>query len=124
MKIKDRWIKSKLSEFIEIEMGQSPKSEFYNNQGLGMPFLQGNRTFGDRYPYFDTYCTDNKKMALKKDVIMSLRAPVADLNIATENISIGRGVCALRAKNSQNQFLYYLKLVEPLTLFHLLLSYL
>lgn len=108
MKIKNRWIKSKLSKFIEIEMGQSPKSEFYNNQGLGMPFLQGNRTFGDRYPYFDTYCIDNKKIALKKDIIMSVRAPVGDLNIATEDISIGRGVCALRAKNNQNQFLYYL----------------
>lgn len=108
MKIKNRWIKSKLGEFIEIEMGQSPKSEFYNNQGLGMPFLQGNRTFGDRYPYFDTYCIENKKIALEKDVIMSVRAPVGDLNIATEDISIGRGVCALRAKNNQNQFLYYL----------------
>lgn len=108
MKIKNRWIKSKLSKFIEIEMGQSPKSEFYNNQGLGMPFLQGNRTFGDRYPYFDTYCIDNKKIALKKDIIMSVRAPVGDLNIATEDISIGRGVCALRAKNNQNQFLYHL----------------
>ncbi|MEQ3307325.1 restriction endonuclease subunit S [Fusobacterium varium] len=108
MKIKDGWIKSKLDKFIEIVMGQSPKSEFYNNQGIGMPFLQGNRTFGERFPYFDTYCTQNKKIANKEDIIMSVRAPVGDLNIATQDISIGRGVCALKAKNNQNQFLYYL----------------
>lgn len=103
------WKEVKLGEIIEIEMGQSPKSEFYNQTGEGLPFLQGNRTFGDKYPYFDTYCTENKKIANTNDVIMSVRAPVGDLNIAQTKISLGRGVCAMRLKGEQNSnYLFYL----------------
>lgn len=103
------WREVKLEDIIEIEMGQSPKSEFYNQTGEGLPFLQGNRTFGDKYPYFDTYCTENKKIANKNDVIMSVRAPVGDLNIAQTQISLGRGVCAMRLKGEQNSnYLFYL----------------
>lgn len=103
------WREVKLEEIIEIEMGQSPKSEFYNSEMLGLPFLQGNRTFGDKYPFFDTYCTQNKKIAQKNDVIMSVRAPVGDLNIAPTELSLGRGVCAMRLKKSDdNEYLFYL----------------
>ena len=102
------WKEVKLEEIINIEMGQSPKSEFYNSKCKGLPFLQGNRTFGDKYPSFDTYCTDIKKIAQTDDVIMSVRAPVGDLNIATEKICIGRGVCAMSMKNQNNMYLFYL----------------
>jgi type I restriction enzyme S subunit len=102
------WVEVKLEEIINIEMGQSPKSEFYNTEGKGLPFLQGNRTFGDKYPTFDTFCTDIKRKANQGDVIMSVRAPVGDLNIATENICIGRGVCAMNMKNHNNMYLFYL----------------
>lgn len=54
----NNWKKCKLGDIAEITMGQSPKSEFYNFDNIGMPFLQGNRTFGRKYPYFDTYCTE------------------------------------------------------------------
>ena len=105
----DGWKEVKLEEIIDITMGQSPKSEYYNSTGEGLPFLQGNRTFGEKTPYFDTYCTENKKIAEKNDVIMSVRAPVGDLNIAPTTISIGRGVCAMRLRNSNdNNYLYYL----------------
>lgn len=104
-----KWREARLGDIIEIEMGQSPKSEFYNSERLGLPFLQGNRTFGYKYPFFDTYCTQNKKIARKNDVIMSVRAPVGDLNIATTEISLGRGVCAMRLKKSDdNEYLFYL----------------
>ena len=47
----------KLQDIVDVTMGQSPKSEFYNNDGEGVPFLQGNRTFGFKYPTFDTFTT-------------------------------------------------------------------
>lgn len=93
---------------VVINMGQSPKSEFYNNDGIGMPFLQGNRTFGFKYPYYDTYCSDIKKIAEKSDVLFSVRAPVGDVNIATERVCIGRGLASLRMKNGNQEYLYYL----------------
>ena len=101
-------MKYKLSDIADITMGQSPKSEFYNSEGNGLPFLQGNRTFGDRYPTFDTWTTSPTKIAEAGDVIMSVRAPVGDLNITPVKMCLGRGVCSIRAKNGCQDFIYYL----------------
>ncbi len=101
-------MKVRLEEIADVTMGQSPKSEFYNSVGEGMPFLQGNRTFGEKYPTFDVFTTAPLKKARAGDVIMSVRAPVGDVNVVCENICLGRGVCALRMKNGNQEFLYYL----------------
>ena len=102
------WRTVELKSIAEVIMGQSPKSEFYNQDGKGMPFLQGNKTFGDKYPSFELFTTSIKKVAEKDSVLMSVRAPVGDLNIAQEDICIGRGVCSIKMKNGYNEFLYYL----------------
>lgn len=102
------WKKYKLGEIADINMGQSPKSEYYNTLGDGIAFLQGNRTFGFKNPAFDTYTTLATKTAQAGDVIMSVRAPVGDLNITPINICIGRGLCSIRMKNNNQEFLYYL----------------
>lgn len=101
-------MKYKLGEIVDITLGQSPKSEYYNKEGKGYPFLQGNRTFGFKYPTFDTYTTMLTKLAKSGDVIMSVRAPVGDLNITPVDICLGRGVCSLRMKNGNQDFLYYM----------------
>lgn len=106
------WNTYKLHQVATVNMGQSPKSIYYNNEGIGLPFMQGNRTFGIKYPLIDTWCTDPKKTADKGDVLMSVRAPVGDLNIAPVKISIGRGLSSLKMKNGNNDFLYYLLLKE------------
>lgn len=98
----------RLEEICEINMGQSPKSEYYNTEGQGLPFLQGNRTFGSKYPTFDTYTTLATKVAEAGDVIMSVRAPVGDVNITPLKMCLGRGVCGLRHKDGEQEFLYYL----------------
>ena len=102
------WKTVELKSIANVTMGQSPKSEFYNDNFEGMPFLQGNKTFGDKYPSFELYTTSIKKVAEKSSVLMSVRAPVGDLNIAKEDICIGRGVCGLQMKKGDNEFLYYL----------------
>lgn len=101
-------MKYKLKEIVDITMGQSPKSTYYNKVGSGYPFLQGNRTFGYKYPIFDTYTTVMTKHAKAGDVIMSVRAPVGDLNITPVDICLGRGVCSLRMKNGNQDFLFYM----------------
>ena len=102
------WKTVELKSIANVIMGQSPKSEFYNDNFEGMPFLQGNKTFGDKYPSFELYTTSIKKVAEKSSVLMSVRAPVGDLNVANEDICIGRGVCGLQMKKGDNEFLYYL----------------
>lgn len=98
----------RLEEIADVIMGQSPKSENYNTEKKGLPFLQGNRTFGFKYPIFDTYTTVAPKIARAGDVIMSVRAPVGELNVAPVNVCLGRGVCSLRMKNGNQSFLFYL----------------
>lgn len=95
----------KLSEIADVIAGQSPESKFYCNAGT--PFLQGNRTFGRLYPTIDTYTTSVTKLAKIDDILVSVRAPVGDLNIAPIDLCIGRGLAAIRPQKVSSEFLYY-----------------
>ncbi|MBP2028760.1 type I restriction enzyme S subunit [Acetoanaerobium pronyense] len=106
--IPNDWELKKLIDEVVITMGQSPKSEFYNTTSEGVPFMQGRTTFGEKFHSIDTWCTDPKRFAQKNDVLMSVRAPVGDVNIATRDLCIGRGLCSLRMENGNNEYLYYL----------------
>lgn len=97
---------TKLSSIATVLQGQSPESKYYSDSE-GIPFLQGNRTFGSLYPSFDTFTEKVTKLAQKGDVLMSVRAPVGALNFAPCDLCIGRGLASLRAKNSDNKFIYY-----------------
>lgn len=57
------WRDTTLGDICKINMGQSPKSEHYNYEKQGLPFLQGNRTFGAKYPTFDTYTNISLQIA-------------------------------------------------------------
>ena len=107
-KIPEDWEVKELQEEVDVNMGQSPKSEFYNESGEGYLFMQGVRTFGEKYPTFDTYTTQITKEAKAGSVLFSVRAPVGEVNITEKNLCIGRGLSALNMKNGNNEFLYYL----------------
>lgn len=107
-KLPEEWKEVKLGEIIDLTMGQSPKSEYYNEKKEGTPFLQGNSTFGIKYPEIERYTTKVTRLAKKGDILMSVRAPVGDLNISNMDICIGRGLCSMRMLNGQQEFLYYL----------------
>ena len=96
----------KLSEIADVVAGQSPESIYYSNIE-GVPFLQGNRTFGTLYPSIDTYTSKVTKLAKKDEVLMSVRAPVGDLNFAPCDLCIGRGLASIKAKDGNNKFIYY-----------------
>lgn len=98
----------KLKEIAEIIMGQSPKGSSYNSEHKGLPFLQGNRTFGRIYPTIDTWTTEPIKIVEKDSILMSVRAPVGALNIANHDVCIGRGLCSIKMKNGNSKYLFYL----------------
>jgi type I restriction enzyme S subunit len=89
-------------------MGQSPPSTTYNKDGKGLPFFQGIKDFGFRYPNPSVYCSAPRKIAEPGDVLFSVRAPIGELNIALERSCIGRGIAALRYNFGSNNFLFYL----------------
>ena len=103
------WPTKKLGEIAEVIMGQSPPSSSYNERGEGLPFFQGKAEFGEIYPTPVKYCSSPSRIAEAKDILISVRAPVGNINIAREKSCVGRGLGALRAKkNILNQmFLFY-----------------
>jgi len=102
------WETNKLARIADLTMGQSPKSEFYNDSGEGLPFNQGVGTYGERFPKRKTYCTVNGRKAQKGDILLSVRAPVGRLNIADCEMIIGRGLAAICHKERLNSYLFYL----------------
>lgn len=106
-KIPEGWEVKRLGEICNIIMGQSPKSEFYNTTGEGLPFHQGVKDFGKRFPTHTTYCTIDNRIAEKGDILLSVRAPVGRLNIANTKLIIGRGLSSLRQKENLQSFLFY-----------------
>jgi len=102
------WEVGKLSDIADIIMGQSPLGSSYNTVQEGMVFYQGRTDFGYRFPTSRVYTTQPSRIAEKGDILLSVRAPVGDLNIANENCCIGRGLASLRSKQNVSSYLYYL----------------
>ena len=99
------WEVKQLGGMCHVIMGLSPKSEFYNETGDGLPFHQGVTDFGERFPMDRVYCTIQKRVAEADDILFSVRAPVGRINIANKKVVIGRGLSAIRSKNGNQAFL-------------------
>lgn len=92
----------------QLVMGQSPASETYNTFGRGLPFYQGKADFGLLYPRARVWCSAPLRIAERNDTLVSVRAPVGDVNLSEERCCLGRGVAAIRAAESVNSiFLYF-----------------
>ncbi len=106
--VPEGWDVATLDDLVNFTMGQSPKSEFYNETGEGLPFNQGVGTYGERFPKRMTYCSSDGRKAKKGDILFSVRAPVGRLNIADCEMIIGRGLAAISHKQNLNSYLFYL----------------
>jgi len=102
------WKPSPLDDLVNIVMGQSPPGKSYNEHGQGMPFFQGRTDYGFRYPEKRIYTTLPGRIAQTRDVLVSVRAPVGDVNVAVETCCIGRGLAAVRSKTNKQSFALYL----------------
>lgn len=101
------WIEGSLSDIANITMGQSPSGSSYNEDGIGTIFFQGRSEFGFRFPTIRLYTTEPKRMAYANDILMSVRAPVGDLNVAHNDCCIGRGLAAIHSKTNHQSFVLY-----------------
>ena len=96
-----------LSDIATITMGQSPSGSSYNEESVGEIFYQGRAEFGFRFPTRRLFTTEPKRMAEPGDVLLSVRAPVGDLNVAYEKCCIGRGLGAIHSKTGDSSFMLY-----------------
>ncbi|HBO1455902.1 restriction endonuclease subunit S [Pseudomonas aeruginosa] len=101
------WEDKKLNQIANITMGQSPAGESLNDSGDGVEFFQGSTDFGWRFPTVRQYTTQPARMAKCGDILLSVRAPVGDLNVAHLDCCIGRGLAALNSRDGFDGFLFY-----------------
>jgi len=101
------WKVAKLTDEFNLTMGQSPPGSTYNESGHGYPFFQGTKDFGHRFPAKRVYCTAPTRFAHAGDTLVSVRAPVGNLNMASEKCCIGRGLAALRHRSNSRSYTYY-----------------
>ncbi len=105
-----RWQMVRLGEVCEITMGQSPSSEFYNNNEKGLEFHQGKTNFTNLYiKHSKVWASQYNKVAEKKSILMSVRAPVGPVNITQRKIALGRGLCGIISNDDCDQmYLFYI----------------
>ncbi len=106
--MKTEWVHKKLGDddVAKIIMGQSPSSASYNDENIGLPFLQGCADFGEVFPKTSVYCNEPLKVAPQNSILMSVRAPVGTINKADQKYIIGRGLCSI-VSLINNDYLYY-----------------
>ena len=103
--IPEGWSETRLAEACSLVMGQSPKSEYYNEVGEGLPFHQGVSDFGHRFPTHTKWTTVDNRVAEPGDILFSVRAPVGRINVAPDRLVVGRGLSAIRALDDHQNFL-------------------
>ena len=101
------WKNGALSDISTITMGQSPSGASFNENGDGLLFYQGRTEFGFRYPTIKLFTTEPTRYAEANSILMSVRAPVGDINIATSKCCIGRGLASIKSKDKAFSFLLY-----------------
>jgi type I restriction enzyme S subunit len=101
------WELSTIGEEFNVTMGQSPPGRTYNETGNGLPFFQGRRDFGFRYPTKRVYCSEPKRIAEAGDALVTVRAPVGDVNMAPEELCLGRGLAGVHHNSGSQSYTYY-----------------
>lgn len=94
----DGWQRTQIGAIADIVMGQSPPSDTVTDNreaASALPFLQGNAEFGPEYPKPKFSCTSPLKLARPGDILISVRAPVGEINHADQSYAIGRGLAAV-----------------------------
>ena len=109
-----KWERKKLAEVCEMVMGQSPPSDSYKKEKIGLPFFQGKADFSIYFPIPQIWCSSPMRIAEPNDILISVRAPVGPVNMADQKCCIGRGLTALRGKGQIDAWFlfFYFKCIE------------
>lgn len=105
-KIPVGWKIVKIKNVADINMGQSPNGDDISDEG-NLLFMQGNTDFGLKYPTPRLYCDKCPKKSRIGDILMSVRAPVGEMNISDKVYGIGRGLCSIKPKSIEREYLWY-----------------
>lgn len=106
--IPEGWNLNKLNEISKLIMGLSPKSSTYNEEGEGLPLLNGAADFNGSSLAPKRYTSDPKRISIKSDLILCIRATIGNLTYSDSEYALGRGVAAIRPyKREYSELLYH-----------------
>ncbi|MCV2231218.1 restriction endonuclease subunit S [Acholeplasma manati] len=111
-RIPTKWRIVPLKHSHLITMGQSPKSESYNTDQMGKPFLGGNSDISEGFSNPKYYTTEITKTCDKYDILMSVRAPVGTVAVSLHDAVLGRGLCSVKSNISNEYSFFYMTFLE------------
>jgi len=109
------WEVKKLGDLVEVVMGQSPDSKTYNTEEKGVPLIQGNADISHRKTIKRVWTSQVTKLCNQGDIIMTVRAPIGAIGIASYDSCLGRGACSFKAKNINKLYFFYLMIFKEAT---------
>ena len=111
-KLPKGWITQNLQNVAYIQMGQSPKGLMVTSAQISgsIEFHQGKKDFGDySLNKSNKWTTQITKIVNNPAILMSVRAPVGDVNMLLDKIVvIGRGLASIQPYISLHSYFYYL----------------
>jgi len=101
--------KGKIKEIIEITLGNSPKSDTYNEDGIGLPLLNGASDFNNGRPTSGRYSSKPKRIAKEGgEILLCTRGTIGHVSFADKDYCIGRGVSSMKPQDKiYNEYVYF-----------------
>ena len=115
--IPEGWEVKDLQEIAMCLMGQSPKGESYNQDGIGTPLLNGPADYENGALKGRTYTTEPTRLCQKDDLVLCIRATIGNLVYSEQEFCLGRGVAAVRANDKRLSELIYFLLIQEIERF-------
>lgn len=93
------WSSVALSDIADVVMGQSPDGETYNEVGDGTALINGPVEFDSYHPKRVKWTTQVTKTSRTDDLIVCVRGSTTGKCVKSDGVyCLGRGVCAIRAR--------------------------
>ncbi|MED0758424.1 restriction endonuclease subunit S [Aneurinibacillus thermoaerophilus] len=108
------WNVVTLEKIAELIMGLSPKSSTYNEDGIGLPLLNGAADFDKNNLRPSRFTSDPKRVSKKEDWLLCIRGTIGNLTFSDGDYALGRGVAAIRAKESMYREIIYFNLQKSI----------
>lgn len=89
------WKEVRLGDVAEIRMGSSPKSSAYNQDGVGLPLIQGNADIQNGRTFPRSFTSEVTTTCEPGDILLSVRAPVGTVAISEHTACVGRGAAVI-----------------------------
>ena len=103
--VPENWEWVKLGTVSKINMGQSPKSTFVDNNPNNIPLIGGPKDMGEIFPNISRYTSRPTKLSDVGDLIITIRATLGKTNFSDRKYCIGRGVASLTPHRAEINYL-------------------